>query len=58
VNSVSASRSNESWMPVTKFKHGKWIVKWKKYHRPFSGEDGDEDRQANSDAAWDPYSHD
>ena len=30
-----ASRSNETWMPVTKFKHGKWKVKWKKYHRPF-----------------------
>src|SRR4029077_4733984 len=52
-----ASRSYETWMPVTKFKHGKWKVKWKNYHRPFGG-DGDEDRQVNSDAAWNPYNHD
>ena len=31
-------RQNEMWVPVTKFKHGKWKVKWKKYHR----EDRDE----------------
>ena len=31
-------RRNEAWVPVTKFKHGKWKVKWKKYH----GEDRDE----------------
>jgi peptidoglycan hydrolase-like protein with peptidoglycan-binding domain len=53
--SAPASRGDETWMPVTKFKHGKWKVKWKKYYRPFSGEDGDEDRQANSEAGWDPY---
>jgi peptidoglycan hydrolase-like protein with peptidoglycan-binding domain len=53
--SAPASRGYETWMPVTKFKHGKWKVKWKKYHRPFGGEDGDEDRQANSKAGWDPY---
>jgi peptidoglycan hydrolase-like protein with peptidoglycan-binding domain len=56
--SAAASGANETWVPVTKFKHGKWKVKWKKYHRPFGGEDGDEDRQANSDAAWNPYNHD
>jgi peptidoglycan hydrolase-like protein with peptidoglycan-binding domain len=33
-----APRENETWMPVMKFKHGKWKVKWKKYH----GEDRDE----------------
>jgi len=33
----------ETWMPVRKFKHGKWKVKWKKYHRPWGGEHGDED---------------
>ena len=42
-------------MPVRKFKHGKWKVKWKRYHRPFGGEDGDEDRQANSEPGWNPY---
>jgi peptidoglycan hydrolase-like protein with peptidoglycan-binding domain len=25
-------RHSEVWVPVTKFKHGKWQVKWKKYH--------------------------
>jgi len=44
----------EAWMPVTKFKHGKWKVKWKKYHRSFGGEDGD-DRQANGEPGWNPY---
>jgi peptidoglycan hydrolase-like protein with peptidoglycan-binding domain len=43
-----ASRGYDTWMPVQKFKHGKWKVKWKRYHRPFGGEDGDEDQQANS----------
>jgi peptidoglycan hydrolase-like protein with peptidoglycan-binding domain len=33
-----APSHNEVWVPVTKFKHGKWKVKWKKYH----GEDRDE----------------
>lgn len=42
-------RQYETWIPVRKFKHGKWKVKWKRYHRPFGGEDGDEDRQANSE---------
>ena len=56
-NSAPASPGNESWMPVTKFKHGKWKVKWKKYHRSFGGEDGD-DRQANGEPGWNPYNHD
>jgi peptidoglycan hydrolase-like protein with peptidoglycan-binding domain len=56
--SESASPGNEIWMPVTKFKHGKWKVKWKKSHRPFGRENGDEDEQANSGAAWNPYSSD
>ena len=50
-----ASRQNESWVPVTKFKHGKWKVKWKKYHRPWDGEHGDEDQQANSGYSWNGY---
>jgi peptidoglycan hydrolase-like protein with peptidoglycan-binding domain len=53
-----ARRMYETWIPVTKFKHGKWKLKWKKYHRPFGGEDGDEDRQANSDYGWNPYNED
>jgi len=42
-----ASRGYETWMQMRKFKHGKWKVKWKRYRRPLSGEDGDEDRQVN-----------
>jgi peptidoglycan hydrolase-like protein with peptidoglycan-binding domain len=53
-----ASRSYETWLPVTKFKHGKWKVKWKKSHRPFDVEDGDEDRKANSEPRWNPYNQD
>ena len=26
-------RHNEIWVPVGKFKHGKWKMDWKKYHR-------------------------
>ena len=51
-------RQYETWIPVTKFKQGKWKVKWKRYHRPFGGEDGDEDRQANSEPRLDPYNQD
>jgi peptidoglycan hydrolase-like protein with peptidoglycan-binding domain len=44
-----ASRPNETWIPVTKLKHGKWKVKWKQYHRPWGSEQGGEDQQANSE---------
>ena len=43
------SRPNQTWVPVTKFKHGKWKVKWKQYHRPRGGEPGDDDQQASSE---------
>ena len=39
-------------MPVKKFKHGKWKMKWKKYYRQPGDERGDEDRQANSEYGW------
>ena len=56
--SAPAPRGYETWMPVKKFKHGKWKMKWKRYSRPSDGENGDEERQANRDAAWNPYNHD
>jgi peptidoglycan hydrolase-like protein with peptidoglycan-binding domain len=31
-HSEPTTRHNEIWVPVTKFKHGKWQVKWKRYH--------------------------
>ena len=42
-----APRQYETWVPITRFKHGKWKVKWKKYHRDLGNDDGDEGRQAN-----------
>jgi peptidoglycan hydrolase-like protein with peptidoglycan-binding domain len=53
--SAPESGGYETWMPVRKFKHGKWKMKWKRYHRPFSGEDSDEDRQARSEPDRNPY---
>ena len=46
---------NEAWIPVRKFKHGKWKVKWKKYNRPSGSEPFDEDRQANTVYGWQGY---
>jgi peptidoglycan hydrolase-like protein with peptidoglycan-binding domain len=54
-DSAPPSLGYEAWMPVTKFKHGRWTVKWKKYHRSFGGEDNNEDRQTNRQPAWNPY---
>ena len=48
----------ENWIPVTKFKHGKWKLKWKKYQREWGDEAGDEDRQANSDYRANSYNED
>jgi len=53
-----ASRPNQTWVPVTKFKHGKWKVKWKQYHRPRGGEPGDDDQQASSEYGLNLYNED
>ena len=47
-----AASAYENWMPVRKFKHGKWKMKLKKYYRQPGDERGDEDRQANSEYGW------
>jgi len=47
-----ASRSYETWVPITKFKHGKWKVKWKKYYRDRGDEYGDQNLGKNSDVSW------
>jgi len=52
---VPDSRQYEAWIPVRKFKHGKWKVKWKKYHRPRSGEPMEEDQQANREYVGNGY---
>ncbi len=43
-------RSYETWVPVTKFKHGKWKVKWKKLHREDADEYGLEHRERDRDS--------
>jgi len=53
-----AARPYENWMPVRKFKHGKWKVKWKRYDRSFASEPPGEDRQANGDYDWHGYNDD
>ncbi len=42
-----APRQYETWMPDMKFKHGKWKVKWKKYHGENRDELAGEDRAEN-----------
>jgi peptidoglycan hydrolase-like protein with peptidoglycan-binding domain len=44
----AAARQYETWMPAMKFKHGKWKVKWKKYHGEDRDELAGEDRGENS----------
>src|SRR5436190_932029 len=47
------ARPDENWVPITKFKHGKWKVKWqKKYYRADGEEYGSVERRENSDASW------
>jgi peptidoglycan hydrolase-like protein with peptidoglycan-binding domain len=47
-----ASRWYETWIPVTKFKHGKWKLKWKKVPWDSGNEAEDERRDANSEYGW------
>jgi peptidoglycan hydrolase-like protein with peptidoglycan-binding domain len=56
--SQPAPRSYEMWVPITKFKHGKWKVKWKKYHRGDSDEYGLEGREGDRDGWWQGEGHD
>jgi peptidoglycan hydrolase-like protein with peptidoglycan-binding domain len=44
----SAPQPAERWVLVKKFKHGKWKVKWKKYHG-HRGDKDDEDKEGNGD---------
>jgi peptidoglycan hydrolase-like protein with peptidoglycan-binding domain len=48
----AAPRQYETWTPITKFKHGKWKVKWKKLHRDEADEYGDNDQGENGNAWW------
>jgi peptidoglycan hydrolase-like protein with peptidoglycan-binding domain len=47
-----APRSYQTWVPVTKFKHGKWKVKWKKVHRDQDDEYGAGNQDEYGDTGW------
>jgi peptidoglycan hydrolase-like protein with peptidoglycan-binding domain len=47
-----APRSDQTWVPVTKFKHGKWKVKWKKVHRDQDDEHGAGNQDDYGDTGW------
>jgi peptidoglycan hydrolase-like protein with peptidoglycan-binding domain len=47
-----APRSPEMWVPIPKFKHGKWKMKWKKLHRAEDAEYADEDRGEYNTDWW------
>ncbi len=53
-----APRSSEAWVPVTKFKHGKWKVKWKKSSRDDGDAYGLENREGDRSDLWQGEDHD
>jgi peptidoglycan hydrolase-like protein with peptidoglycan-binding domain len=52
-----APRPSEVWVPVTKFKHGKWKVKWKKHHRDDRDEYG-VGKGVKDDTSWNSQDRD
>jgi peptidoglycan hydrolase-like protein with peptidoglycan-binding domain len=55
---AQSPREYESWIPVVKFKHGKWKVKWKKYHGHGGDEYAGDDGERNGDDWWHGDDHD
>jgi|SRR6516164_8289047 hypothetical protein len=51
-------RRDQTWIPVRKFKHGQWIMKWKKYQRHWDENVGYEAQQANSVYESNAYTED
>jgi hypothetical protein len=47
-----APHSSQTWVPVTKFKHGKWKVKWKKVHRDQDDGYGAGKQDEYGDTGW------
>jgi peptidoglycan hydrolase-like protein with peptidoglycan-binding domain len=47
-----ASRQYETWIPITKFKHGKWKVKWKKVDGDQDDEHGAGNQDEYGDTGW------
>ena len=56
--SAPVSAPGEVWIPVRKFKHGKWKVKWKSHERAWGDYDREEHRQVNSDYNLNGYDDD
>jgi peptidoglycan hydrolase-like protein with peptidoglycan-binding domain len=54
----SAPRPNQTWIPVTKYKHGRWQAKWKKYQRDEGEEYGDGDAGEYGHAWWNAVGQD
>jgi peptidoglycan hydrolase-like protein with peptidoglycan-binding domain len=54
----STPRRDQTWIPVRKFKHGQWIMKWKKSQRDWGNDVGDEAQQANSVYGSNAYNDD
>jgi peptidoglycan hydrolase-like protein with peptidoglycan-binding domain len=55
VDSAPTSGGYEAWMPVRKFKNGKWKVKWKRNYQAFDGENSNEDPQPNTQSRLNLY---
>jgi peptidoglycan hydrolase-like protein with peptidoglycan-binding domain len=53
-----APSEDGTWIPVRKFKHGKWEVKWKKYHRRSGDEHADKDQRVYRVYGWQNYYND
>jgi peptidoglycan hydrolase-like protein with peptidoglycan-binding domain len=47
-----ASRQYETWIPITKFKHGKWQMKWKKAHRAQDDQYSAGNQDEYGDTGW------
>ena len=47
-----ASHQYETWIPIAKFKHGKWKVKWKKVHRDQDDQYSAGNQDEYGDTGW------
>ena len=47
-----ASRQYETWIPITKFRHGKWKMKWKKVHRDQDDQYSAGNQDEYGDTGW------
>ena len=57
-NAARPPSQDGTWIPVRKFRHGKWKVKWKKYHRGSGDDYADEDQRAYRGYRWQDHYND